>query len=285
MVARVFHVVLQLRSPMHIGRGKVGNVQRTRGYVTGRAMWGALTLRLTRDRMQQSTLTLEPVTYEQVGLELQQGLAFSYLYPTVDSTGKLTQWPWQPGFDSRFLSTYPSTALVYPERSADEGSLHEIEFVSPYTLDTGEPVFLSGYLFEGIDVPGWKQAMARLQLGGERGYGWGQVNLVRLDELGKAEDAAKSPYAIWPGCEFVPVLGAPRLKLQEKTTIYGHLDANRALMSVVEGPLEPLMGRETVSASGAGQQVVRAKICYAPGSVVKKPIQVQIGPFGAWEIA
>ena len=52
MTWRAFEVVLRLRSPMHIGCGKVGNLQRTRPYVTGRVLWGALTMRLTRDAAQ-----------------------------------------------------------------------------------------------------------------------------------------------------------------------------------------------------------------------------------------
>ncbi|NJK52088.1 MAG: hypothetical protein HC936_03380, partial [Leptolyngbyaceae cyanobacterium SU_3_3] len=46
---RAYRVVFKLKSPMHIGCGKMGNVQRTRPYVTGRVFWGALTMRLTRD--------------------------------------------------------------------------------------------------------------------------------------------------------------------------------------------------------------------------------------------
>jgi hypothetical protein len=46
----MYHLVLRLRSPLHIGWNKTGNVQRTRSYVTGRNLWGALTMRLTRDQ-------------------------------------------------------------------------------------------------------------------------------------------------------------------------------------------------------------------------------------------
>ena len=45
MAWRAYKIVLRLRSPLHIGRGKVGNLQRTRPYVAGRNLWGALTAR------------------------------------------------------------------------------------------------------------------------------------------------------------------------------------------------------------------------------------------------
>ena len=56
MTWTAYRVVFKLRSPMHIGCGKVGNVQRTRPYVIGRNFWGALTMRLTRDATQGSAV-------------------------------------------------------------------------------------------------------------------------------------------------------------------------------------------------------------------------------------
>ena len=34
-----YRVVLRLRGPMHIGNGRVGNIQQTRPYVPGRNIW------------------------------------------------------------------------------------------------------------------------------------------------------------------------------------------------------------------------------------------------------
>jgi len=63
--------------------------------------------------------------------------------------------------------------------AAAERMLYEVEFLSPRTLDTGESVFLKGYVFErdGCSLK-WKSTLKRLQLGGERGYGWGSVELA-----------------------------------------------------------------------------------------------------------
>jgi hypothetical protein len=48
-----YRVVFRLRSPLHIGWRKAGNVQVTRPYLTGRSFWGALTERLVRDTAAQ----------------------------------------------------------------------------------------------------------------------------------------------------------------------------------------------------------------------------------------
>jgi hypothetical protein len=48
---RCFRVIFQLSSSMHIGYGRAGNLHQTRPYVTGRTLWGALTMRLTRDKL------------------------------------------------------------------------------------------------------------------------------------------------------------------------------------------------------------------------------------------
>lgn len=80
MTWTAYRVVFRLKSPMHIGCGKVGNVQRTRPYVTGRMFWGALTMRLTRDQHQPATRS---ELYQKIGGEVHQYLKFTYFYPAI----------------------------------------------------------------------------------------------------------------------------------------------------------------------------------------------------------
>ncbi len=154
--------------PLHIGRGKVGNVQRTRPYVTGRALWGALTMRLTRDQAQGHGSVTDSREYRAIGEQVHQYLAFTYFYPAIRSGNNyLVACPWENKsiFRRRFLSSYQGTALAYPQQSVAEGMLHEVEFISPYTLDTGEAVLLKGYFFEkeGCRLE-WRPALKRLQI-------------------------------------------------------------------------------------------------------------------------
>jgi hypothetical protein len=180
----VYQIILRLHSPLHIGYREVGYLRRTRPYVTGRALRGALVNRVGRNQNIRGEDPGDP--FRAVSKTFAQYLTFTYFYPALNEDGKWKVFfPWEDeaGFRRRFLSSYVSTALTYPQQTAAEGLLHEIEFISPRTLDTGEPVYLMGYVFvqeerlkkEKYD---WVGALCRLQLGGERGYGWGDVRLV-----------------------------------------------------------------------------------------------------------
>ena len=280
MTWKVYQVVLRLLAPMHIGRAKIGNVQRTRPYVTGRVLWGALTERLTRDELQGKGPATDSSQYRAMGDRVHQQLAFTYFYPTTDENGKVKPWPWKDGFRPRFLSTYASTALAYPHQGADEGTLHEVEFISPRTLDTGEQVYLVGYVFEREGAPDWRAALRRLQLGGERGYGWGRVEPVRISKLKGELSLFDGMYTVhsdaWP-----PVLTAQ----SEKARLLAHaLAASLEDEDTIRGDVEPLVGRETHPTDGRfGVWVSEARICYAPGSKVPEGLSFEIGPYGIWE--
>jgi len=282
MVWRTYQVIFRLRSPLHIGYGKVGNLQRTRTYVTGRVLWGALTMRLTRDVFRGRGPATDSCDYRKMGDLVHQFLAFTYFYPALKKESSYSvEWPWEKegAFRRRFLSGYQGAALAYPVRSAAEGMLHEVEFISSYTLDTGEPVFLKGYVFEkeGCSLE-WQSALSRLQLGGERGYGWGNVKLVTV-----------SPSS--DGCIFgehvkVQLDGErPIVYLPENTHILAHVQADNLS---IHGELEPLVGREWRSDNTyhryAGQHVEFNHICFVPGSVVNKKLAFVVKEYGLWAV-
>ncbi|MCX7609760.1 MAG: hypothetical protein N2049_11185, partial [Anaerolineales bacterium] len=117
MAWSAYQVIFRLRSPMHIGWGKVGNLQRTRPYVTGRTLWGALTMRLTRDAAQGHGPVTDSFEYRKIGDQIHQHLAFTYFYPATQSGNDYwVAWPWENEslFRRRFLSSYQGTALTYP---------------------------------------------------------------------------------------------------------------------------------------------------------------------------
>jgi len=295
-------IVLRLRSPMHIGCGKVGNLQRTRPYVAGRNLWGALTARLTRDGAPEGKP--DPKKYPKMGDRVHDELAFTYFFPTTDQQGCEPLFPaldvqgnWGYGenrsgillldasaFRYRFLSTYASTALNYAAYSAKEASLHEVECLLPRTRDD-EPVYLTGYVFQkkdsGLD---WQGAMRRLQIGGERGYGWGRVEVVAIAAL---EERLVSLF----GSDHFAHLDGDTLSisLAKDQTILAHAlaaefdEQHKAIGGAVAGPVEPLVGRETKPETKFGVHLSQARICYAPGSRVRESASAQIGPFGVWE--
>lgn len=280
MIWRVYQVVLRLRSPLHIGCGKVGNLQRTRSYVTGRVLWGALTMRLTRDADQGCGPATDSRKYREFGNKIHQTLRFTYFYPAskLEDAYRVT-WPWENkgGFRYRFLSSYQGTALSHPQQSAAEGMLHEVEFISPHTLDAGKAVFLKGYLFEKEDCAlDWQSAFKRLQMGGERGYGWGDVELVNVSE--SADECLFGGQATFKGDGNLPII---------HLLDGGHLLAHtRATDLPVIGAVEPLVGREWRSDNPrrrhVGQHVEFSDICFAPGSVALQALDFIVGQFGVW---
>jgi len=261
-------IVLRLLTPLHVGAGQLGNVQRTRPYVTGKSLWGALTARLTRDYSDLGG------NYGEVGQRVNEELAFSYFYPAVGETVDL--WPWDETTDEfawRYLGAYASTALDYGRSAAEEGSLHETEFIAPVTRD-GQPVYLVGYIFErqGCALR-WQEALPWLQLGGERTYGWGRVK----------------PSLIMPadgsffGLDATQLAGErPTLRLTSGSPLLAHAPAVGANAVAAEGRLMPLVGRETQAADRHGQCVAFLGIYWEPGSTVTADATFAIGPYGIW---
>lgn len=184
MTWTAYHVVLRLMSPLHVGHLAVGNLKRTRHYVPGKTLWGALTARLTRDFPDLGG------SYEKIGQRVNEELAFSYFYPALKPEMDQALYPdYTPNglrygseqiatdkFTWSLISSFASTAVDARRTAAEEASLHEVEFISPRDRETGCPVYLVGYVFEqeGCKLP-WQDVLNRLQLGGERKYGWGRV--------------------------------------------------------------------------------------------------------------
>lgn len=266
MTWKMYSVTFRLLSPLHVGWFKQGNLQRTRPYLSGKTLWGALTARLAR---------MEDGSYEKTGNQVNEWLAFSYFYP---STQERNIWPWGEQADEftwHYLGSYASTALNYDQNSAEEGSLHETECINPYTRQ-GEPVYLVGYIFEkeGCSIK-WQEALKRLQLGGERKYGWGRVRVI-----GEPQKTS----VFWRGWEVSDLNGErPILVSEEVARLYAHLRYSDSTDSV-QGTLEPLVGRETQVDSEHGQHVQFYGLAWAPGSICKAGLRVKIGEFGILDV-
>jgi len=279
MAWQCYEVIFRLRTPLHIGWGNVGNVQRTRPYITGRVVWGALTMRLTRDQASRRGATAAARAYREMGEQVHQHLVYSYFYAATMTDDKYKiAWPWEnPGrFRYRFLSSYGSTALSYPQQSAATGMLHEVEFLVPHTIDTGEPVFFVGYIFasDSCTLP-WQAACQRLQVGGERGYGWGDLALMSC-QLVDADTR------LFGQIGFDGQHERPVLQIEAGQSLLAHTLAND---TIANGEIEPLVGREWDQ--HPGQQVAHSGTCFVPGSTVEPdpaaPAQFAVGRSGIWQ--
>jgi hypothetical protein len=283
-----YQIILRLHSPLHIGYTEVGYLQRTRPYVTGRVLRGALVNRVGRNQNIKGAAPGDP--FRAVSKTFAAYLTFTYFYPALNENGKWkVYFPWEDGagFRRRFLSSYASTALAYPRQTAAEGLLHEVEFISPYTLDTGEPVYLMGYLFVQEEQLkrgkyDWVGALRRLQLGGERGYGWGEARLEG--------DPVPVTDMLFGKISFQTHAKCPLLHLEKEQAALAHVFAPNANLS---GPVEPMVGREWRADNDGkrsdkrkyiGQHLAYNGVCFAPGSLTLQPIRFVIGEGGYWRL-
>lgn len=210
----LFRWVWQLESPLSIGAGPAGSLNRCRLYVPSRAIWGAVTAALARQS------TAEFPAYSEVGKEVRENCRFTYLYPAerigehyavwlpqyVESAGlcwKMHKGPNEEciserAFKRRLIGARASTAIAPDTDTAADESLRETECILPYWRHTSElsSVFLVGYVFTRNDFDEkLKQLPKSLFLGGDTRYGLGKV--TRVQDLEPAE-LEKVFDAEWP---------------------------------------------------------------------------------------
>ncbi len=276
-----YQVILRLHSPLHIGKGKVGYLQRTYPYVTGRVLRGALVNRVGRNQNIRGKDWHDP--FRCISKTFAQFLTFTYFYPALkkgDVWKAAFPWENEANFRRRFLSSYTATALSYPSQSAEENSLHEIEFISPHTLDDGQPVYLMGYIFVEEqrltrDKYDWLGAVNRLQLGGERGYGWGDARLEKLQPL---KEGQKLFEKIAP-----PALKKrwPVLQLFKNDPLLAH---TKAKSGKIAGQIEPVVGREWHDRQRIGQHLAFDGVHFMPGSNFLCNAKFSIREAGYWQL-
>jgi len=291
-----YELTYRLLAPLHIGYRRLGNIQRTRYYLPGRNLWGAITARLTRTCYPQPG----PADYLAVGDYVRDHVIASYFYPKLADGEphypRLEQGSWYYGsleaadFEARFIGSFGSTALTASTLTAEEASLHEIEFIAP-RAQTGQPparpVYLQGYLYldqdrstappplQGLDDTIIQGYLMELFVGGERGYGFGRI--IRHGELSGPEVTAGPQ---------------PRPRDLDGRVLRAHLRARQTSRVVVQGPLEPLVGREWANGQrggtrrGAGQDVSEAIVAWAPGGTIEGDItSLVVTAHGVWQEA
>jgi len=271
MAWSLYRVSLRLLSPVHIGWKKTDYLQQTRPYVPAKTMWGALTARIARDS--------GSFDYEKIGDEVAENLRFSYFYPTITNTKnekvptKIDIFPWEniDDFSWKYLNSSQNTALN--QKTAEDGSLHETENISHKTR-SGDSVYLLGYIFEkeGCDSK-WQESLKKIQLGGERGYGWGRVKIA---EISKLQREFFDGYSIDLDNEN-PILS---VVLKENTYLLAHALASNLNLN---GLIEPFVGRETSKNKYFGGKYSNAEICWMPGSIINTKEKFEILPMGLWK--
>lgn len=292
MAWQLFRVTYELRSPLHIGYHKIGNVQRTRYYIPARNLWGAVTERLTRRGFHTDSAPVGD--YRKIGDWVKKHIAFSYffvqqgnalLYPHYQGVGLCYGPDSVTEFERRYLSAHVTTALDAATTSAEQGSLHEVEFIAPqYCIDTGEArrTKIGGWVFlkeEGIELLGdetkWRRWLGELWVGGERRYGFGHLRWI--DQGWRADELKELP-------GYTPEFDGDRpcIRIEKEKPLLAHTEVQHI---PARGPIEPLVGRETAHSDQFGRSLTGAYICWTPGSLVENETQVTVGATGIWRQA
>ena len=275
MAWSMFQVLYELHSPLHIGYHKVGNVQRTRYYIPARNLWGAVTEALTRRGF--TTNGVSQGNYQQIGAWVKDHCAFGYwfiqengqlLYPRYDA-GKLKYGHLTAAdFERRYLDAHVTTAIDPSTTSAEEGSLHEVEFIAPYNRDgvqtcVGGWVFLDETAQAALD---WCYWLSTLQVGGERRYGFGMLRLLKMESANELQ------------------IDRTGTRLRQSVPKGTPLLAHTVIASSIQmrGQIEPLVGRSTSQSHAFGSDLTRGIVCWTPGSVPMDDVQVQFEPEGHW---
>lgn len=291
MTWRCLPLCFELLSPLHIGflPNQPGTVvARTRCYVPGKNLWGAVTASITPRLYRLPTAG----DYRDVGKSIREQVVFSYFYlsdgaqplaPNYTENGLVWGNLTDRAFRARFIGSRVSTAIG-AAGGAEDASLHEIEFVRDRIGSPGEPserVLLLGMAWIREDASARSAFQLEdvlretdLVLGGERNYGFGRVRLVSgvdSPQLGVSD--------WWPENPEVAIA------LDGRRPLIGHALYRQDLM--FRGEIEIVAGREyALNGGGAefrgpGIQINNTGYCFAPGTRLEGgEIVARLDPWG-----
>lgn len=280
---RCFRITFELLGPLHVGFHKVGNVQRTRYYVPARNLIASCAERLVRSGCRSDS-------YGGSLAWVREHLAFTYLFISRSDEllnpqygkdgllyGKHTP-PYQ--LEKWYIRAHVTTAIEPSAGSAQDESLHEVEFISPYPLNgVASPhrtqvsghVFMDEEAFNALNPEDTsKNWFEEIHIGGERRYGFGRMCSLPI-----------KPASNMPGCELELNTGRPRIAILKGNPLLAHVPVNDVN---AKGAIEPLVGRETVGDSNSfGRVLTPDRMCWAPGSICEEAQSFEIAQVGLWQ--
>lgn len=303
---KCYELKYETKSPLHIGYGsQLGIVNRTRYYIPGKTMWGAVTAVLSRRIMQ----SYDKEIYKKLGEFVTKHLIFSYFYPAKGAdifypnyTGEgLKFGDKEKGmmskeeFERKFITSYVSTAIERGKGAAEEASLHEIELISPVQIvgylftDLEKDQGYAGTNVHVIEVGADKiwikiedkgieifDAINDIQVGGERIYGFGKLKLI--DNEIKQKDKFFDKYELVLSTKKAGVTTEGEIIALSPVLIE---DIKR--LNSIKGDMEPLVVREWGS-KGAGRDVNYHGVALVPGTRFKTDCQIAIDEFCLWKL-
>jgi hypothetical protein len=320
MTWKCYPTIFKAESPVHIGYRQIGILKTTRYYITGRAIWGAITANLTRALFSNP----DSKDYQAVGNFVKENIRTTYFYPAIrkddadsedlskyEVDGYFAFLPEytdrgikfgnesKDWFEQTFVDSFVSTALEPQTKTAEEGSLHEIEYIrNKIKLGKVVQVYYVGYLFvnfggsETRSNGNEKEYEVNVNYVGKVGEDDIEITfnpknnhnspqdyraLLKEDVLSKLFVGGERNYGFGRLrlCELKPTSGKLFNQFEFKLSDQPILSIDNAIAHVeihsnlpdFLGEFEPLVGLEW-SEAGAGHRISSAVICAVPGSRV-----------------
>ncbi len=111
----------------------------------------------------------------------------------------------------------------------------------------------------------------RIQLGGERNYGWGRMHLQY--------EPVREKKCFEYNLDLTGIY--PQIIVPREGVVLAHTYVED-VRNIQNGIMEPLVGRTTGSDTTFGNSISQAQICWIPGSTVREEKIFQIQPRGMW---
>jgi len=294
-------VEFTLKSPLHIGylpsKGSV--ISPTRYYVPGKNFWGAVTKRLTEHLCDNP----RGKDYQTIGKEIEENFRFTYFYIHDGKKAYMPEFKDGKGlvyggqdnydFENRFIGSRVMTALdKNGSGTAEDGSLHEIEFINNRYKDRKGNINdtkLIGCIFikndgeikynykENYSITSNKRGIfvddfniiEELTIGGEQKYGFGIVELTGIGNI-------KYPVSFTFDNDEIT------FEVNENTPLFSHLEYSTNLP--FKGDIELVSGREYKDPRENGEndkryhhpgkKITKTKRYFAPGTIILEKIEV-----------
>lgn len=290
MSSRLQKLVYRAMSPMHIGWHTLGYVNLTRYYIPGKNIWAAFTGLLARANPLGRKIGADANDfYKGYGEIVKNNIVASYFYPASEASSPLVPRFTKKGlvygmdempraeFERLFIKSSGQTAILPGSNTAEDESLHESEFISPFSTE-GNPVYFTGYVFVnedslGLAWDGIKDIIKEIFVGGDRKYGWGRLVLEDV-----CEPSDFFGFYIKPGSKEITIGTGGHIP--------AHLPVSAGLK--LKGDIEPLVGREwgadREGKRGAGKKVTGSTVYWVPGSILLDEHPLSIGEYGRLQI-
>jgi hypothetical protein len=308
MCFNLYQAVFLAKSPIHIGEKRLGFIQRTRYYIPGKSLWGAVTEDITRALFSRP----QYADYIAIGEIVKEALIFSYFFITLDKNNFskafipfLKEKPPKYGFEGSqisqmefeeiFLSSYASTAITPKSNTALEASLHGIEYLNQVVRYKNKlcRVFFGGYLWAKEDeYPLDANQKLTIQCITDNiifSLAGGKTKTLK-DILNSFQIGGEKNYGrgtlsllpltlipsdtkLWRKYQAGTDEDSPFLQIDNGDAIPAHLSLETSPVPdasdcSISGDLEPLTGREYDEKRGVGYKLGCEGVYYVPGSIV-----------------